>query len=289
MTVNQIDYVLGEGGNQVRVILGTPATGIADVERTLRDATGRGANWTMPAIGSANAFRRALTDGRAGERRLLVSDLSDGSAKACRESLAQARELVPEAHEATRSVVLISNFGQVDFWYDLLESPEAGMAAMVVPLRRHDARSLRDWALARGLFETDQRLHRLAALSGGWPLLLEKVVALHAGHHDQDRALRELAAWLAEKDAAEEFVEAVGLGEDTDQRAACLAIAHEWNDAWEGDTYVRAAAETVGLAPSRARTVVDCLEVLQVLERDVDRLRVEPVVLAALKVMGALT
>ncbi|WP_330479238.1 hypothetical protein OG301_33915 [Streptomyces platensis] len=289
LTVNQIDYVLGEGGNQVRVILGTPATGIADVERTLRDATGRGANWTVPAIGSANVFRRALTDGRAGERRLLVSDLSDGSAKACRESLAQARELVPDAHEATRSVVLISDFEQVDFWYDLLESPEADMAAMVVPLRRHDARSLRDWALARGLFETDQRLHRLAALSGGWPLLLEKVVDLHAGHHDQDRALRELDAWLAEKDGAEEFVEAVGLGEDTDQRTACLAIAHEWNDAWEGDTYVRAAAETSGLAPSRARTVVDCLEVLQVLERDVDRLRVEPVVLAALKVTGALT
>ncbi|BCK66806.1 hypothetical protein Srufu_007590 [Streptomyces libani subsp. rufus] len=288
LTVNQIDYVLGEGGNQVRVILGTPATGIADVERTLRDATGRGANWTVPAIGSANVFRRALTDGRAGERRLLVSDLSDGSAKACRESLAQARELVPEEHEATRSVVLISDFGQVDFWYDLLESPEADMAAMVVPLRRHDARSLRDWALARGLFETDERLHRLAALSGGWPLLLEKVVDLHAGHHDQDRALRELDAWLAEKAGAEEFVEAVGLGEDTDQRAACLAIAHEWKDAWEDDTYVRAAAETSGLTPSRARTVVDCLEVLQVLERDVDRLRVEPVALAALKVTGAL-
>ncbi|MFF7701891.1 hypothetical protein [Streptomyces lydicus] len=289
LTVNQIDYVLGEGGNQVRVILGTPATGIADVERTLRDATGRGANWTVPAIGSANVFRRALTDGRGGERRLLISDLSGGSAKACRESLAQARELVPEKHEATRSVVLISDFGQVDFWDSLLESPEADMADMVVPLRRHDARSLRDWALARGLFETDQRLHRLAALSGGWPLLLKKVVELHAGHHDQDRALRELDAWLAEKDGAEEFVEAAGLSEDTDQRAACLAIAHEWNGAWEGDIYVRAAAETVGLAPPRARTVVDCLEVLQVLERDIDRLRVEPVVLAALRVTGALT
>ncbi|MEV7379129.1 hypothetical protein [Streptomyces lydicus] len=70
---------------------------------------------------------------------------------------------------------------------------------------------------------------------------------LHAGHHDQDRALRELDAWLAEKEGAEEFVEAVGLSEDTDQRAACLAIAHEWNGAWEGDIYVRAAAETVGL------------------------------------------
>lgn len=86
LTVNQIDYVLREGGNQVRVILGTSATGIADVARTLRDATGRGASWTGPAIGSANVLRRALTDGRAGERRLLVSDLSDGSdgsAKAC--------------------------------------------------------------------------------------------------------------------------------------------------------------------------------------------------------------
>ncbi|MFI0150430.1 hypothetical protein [Streptomyces lydicus] len=49
------------------------------------------------------------------------------------------------------------------------------------------------------------------------------------------------------------------------------------------------AAETVGLAPRRARTIVDCLEVLQVLERDIDRLRVEPVVLAALRVTGALT
>lgn len=35
--------------------------------------------------------------------------------------------------------------------------------------------------------------------------------------------------------------------------------------------------------------VVDCLEVLQVRERDIDRLRVEPVVLAALRGTGALT
>ena len=151
LTINQIDYLLGEGGNQVRIVLGTRATGIADVERTLRDATGRVAGWTLPPIGSANAYRKALAAGKAAERRLLISDLALGSDKSCRESLEQARTILPVAPDTTRSVVLVSSVAQLGFWRDLLDNPDAeptgeDAAATVVVLRRYDQRGLRDWA-----------------------------------------------------------------------------------------------------------------------------------------------
>lgn len=60
------------------MVLGTRATGIGDVQRTLRDATGRVAGWTLPPIGNANTYRRELAAGRTGERRLLISDLGLG-------------------------------------------------------------------------------------------------------------------------------------------------------------------------------------------------------------------
>ncbi|MEU6522914.1 hypothetical protein ABZ892_08690 [Streptomyces sp. NPDC046924] len=87
MTINQVDFLLGEGGNQVRVVPGTRATGIGDVERAPRDATGRVVGWTLPPIGNANIHRRELLAGRVGERRLLASDLGPGRDKSCRESL----------------------------------------------------------------------------------------------------------------------------------------------------------------------------------------------------------
>lgn len=87
LTINQIDFLLGEGGNQGRVVPGTRATGIGDVERTPRDATGRVVGWTLPPIGNASTHRRELLAGRVGERRLLVSDLGPGRDKSCRESL----------------------------------------------------------------------------------------------------------------------------------------------------------------------------------------------------------
>lgn len=301
LTINQIDYLLGEGRNQVRVVLGTRATGIGDVERTLRDATGRVAGWVLPPIGNANTYRRELAVGRAGERRLLISDLALGSDKSCRESLEQARTILPTAPDATRSVVLVSSPEQIGFWRDLLDDPEAAREDgddTVVVLRRYDRRGLRDWTQQHSAYETEERLTRLAAATGGWPFLLDKVLELRDLHRDQDSALAELDEWLDGKENAQEFVEAVGMVQDavdgTDGaadkdgmvRTSYDAIVEQLGTGWNSESDCAAAAELAGLAPEDARWALTCLETLQVLDRDGTRLRVEPVLHATLSALG---
>ncbi|WGD39512.1 hypothetical protein [Streptomyces cathayae] len=302
LTINQIDFLLGTGGNQVRVVVGTRATGIGDVQRTLRDATGRVAGWTLPPIGNANTYRRELVAGRAGERRLLISDLGLGSDKSCRDSLSLARTDLPTTSGATRSVVLVSSMDQLGFWRDLLDGPEPegeGSDDTAVVLRRYDLRGLRDWTQYHSAYETEERLAQLAAVTGGWPVLLDRVLELRETHRDQDRAVRELAEWLGHRDGAHELVEAVGLLRDdagaTDDpddpytmvRIGYDAIVEELGTGWNSDAYCETAVELAGLAPDDARWALTCLETLQVFDRDGTRLRVEPVLHAALGIVDA--
>ncbi|MEU9762249.1 hypothetical protein [Streptomyces sp. NPDC047985] len=284
LTVNQIDYLLGEHHNQVRVVLGTQATGVADVERTLREVTGRVAGWAVPPIGSAKAFRRELAAGSAGERRLLISDLSLGSEKSCRESLDLARAVLPEAAEAARSVVLVSGVAQLGFWSGLLTGPDADQDTVVV-LRRHDMRSLKDWTQRYSLCETEERLTRLAAATGGWPYLLDLALRLRKREPDQDRVLGDLTSWLRQSRGAEQFVEAVGLLEIDTLKAVYDGVVEQLGTDWHDDAYLATAAEMSGLSSDDARWAVTCLEALQVFDRDGTRLRVEPVLHAALDVL----
>ncbi|WP_217166434.1 hypothetical protein [Streptomyces sp. AC512_CC834] len=291
LTINQIDYLLGEGGNQVRVVLGTHATGIGDVERTLRDATSRVKGWTLPPIGGAKPYRKALAEDRPGsERQLIVSDLVKRGDKPCRESLELARTVTPTAADATRSVVLISSAAQLAFWRELLMDSEVRRAEgddIVVVLRRHGLRGLRDWTQDHGVYETEERQARLAAATGGWPYLLDRVLELRERRRDQDLALHELEEWLSRADGAEELVTAVGLLEDEAARAGYTAIVEQLGTGWNADADCAAAAELAGLAPDDARWALTCLETLQVLDRDGSSLRVEPVLNRALDVLSA--
>ncbi|MBT2902521.1 hypothetical protein [Streptomyces sp. McG8] len=301
LTINQIDFLLGKGGNQVRAVLGTRATGIGDVQRTLWDV-GRVAGWTLPPIGNANTYRRELVAGRAGERRLLVSDLGLGSEKSCRESLALARTDLPTAAAVTRSVVLVSSSDQLGFWRDLLDGAEGNHEVgddTVVVLRRYDHRALRDWTQYHTAYETEERLEQLTAVTGGWPVLLDRVLKLRESHRDQDRAVRELQEWLAHREGARELVEAVGLlrddsGADDDPadpyamvRTGYEAVVEELGTGWNLAADCETAIELAGLAPDDARWALTCLETLQVFDRDGARLRVEPVLHAALGVVAA--
>ncbi|GAB3109946.1 hypothetical protein GCM10027160_09570 [Streptomyces calidiresistens] len=284
LTVNQIDYLLGEGGNQVRVVLGTEATGVADVERALREVTGRVAGWTVPPIGSANAFRKELSAGRAGERRLLISDLVGSSEKSCRESLDAAGTVLPRDSGVTRSVVLVSGVGQLGFWADLLVGPGADEETVVV-LRRHDQRGLKDWAQRHSLCETDQRLARLTAVTGGWPFLLDRLLELRGREPDQDRLLEKLGTWLRGGEGAERFVDSVGFLENDTLRTAWSGVLDQFGTEWHDEADTVAAAELAGLPDDVARRAVLCLEALQAFDRDGTRLRVEPVLHAALGIL----
>jgi hypothetical protein len=218
LTAAQVGDLLGDHANQVRLVLGSEATGIGRVGATLRavcdDLAGR---YTLVDARNRRQFDEALVAGRPGERRVVLSDLQAIAARdaACTDALATALEHRPTASGVTRAVVLVAGPEQLPFWREALahaERPGFG----VVSLRRFDRTTLRVWSLDTGRFATEERQSRLLATSGGWPALVERAVTLAAQHESEDGALVELGRDLASADGAGALVAATGLTVDDD-------------------------------------------------------------------------
>ncbi|MFE0170908.1 hypothetical protein ACFWZ2_01210 [Streptomyces sp. NPDC059002] len=278
LTVTQVDDLLGDRSNQVRVVLGTRATGVGDVEETLRSVTGRVSGWNLPPIGRMGVFRQELRGGKPGERRVIVSDLANRavSEEACVESLHLAHSDLPEGRGVTRAVAIIVDAGQLGVWRDLLSHPDTAGSRAVV-LRRHDLSSLKSWALGGGRFDTEERLTRLLEITGGWPLLLDRAMELSRKCENHDLALGKLAEELRQRAAAQELVAAAGLTADAVVTAGYRAVVDEFGVGLADEEDIIAAIELAGLDKAEAHWAYVCLEALQVFEREGQRLRVEPV------------
>ncbi|GAA2266616.1 hypothetical protein GCM10010232_68750 [Streptomyces amakusaensis] len=280
LTITQLDDLLGERANQTRVVLGTPATGVTDVGDTLRAVAGRIADWKLPPIGKPSVYKQELTGGRPRERRVVISDFARYPAKSetCREAVDLADTLLPTTSGVTRAVVLVTDTGQLDLWRALLTG-EALTSAVPVVLRRHDRRGLRGWAQRAEMFNTDERLDRLYALTGGWPLLVDRAHRLHGELGDPDEVLRHLAELLTDRSAARAFLDATGVHADPELAAGYRAIAAEFGgDLVDTEAVVTAIAYRTG-DEEEARWVFACLDALQVFEREDSQLRLEPVLM----------
>ena len=173
----------------------------------------------------------------------------------------------------TRSVVLVAGPGQLGFWQEAFaagEQPGLGTVA----LRRLDRRTMHVWSLDTGHFTTPERQARLLEVTGGWPYLTERAVALAVKHGSEDAALAELAKELDTDDGAAELVEAVGLTHDES-----LAAAFDTILAYAGSgASVSYLLEAIRLAdhpdPEAALACLDALAVFDVDTAGVHR--VEP-------------
>ncbi|MFD0397901.1 hypothetical protein ACFVHI_07440 [Kitasatospora sp. NPDC127121] len=277
LTVTQVDDLLAGRTNQTRVVFGTPATGIGDVERTLRSVTDRVGGWSLPPIGRPSVFRQALTEGLPGTRRVIVSDLAAKmtSNDTCRDAVVFARTLLPERTDVTRAVVLIVGLHQLQLWRELLTDPVEG-DSIAVFLRRHDQRSLRAWAQHTDLF-TAERVTRLLELTGGWPALLDRAISLHNHSGNEDEALNRLRDDLQQKAFVEEFLDDVGLTTDPLIGDGYRAVAKEFGAEWADEADILTAIELAGLEVPDAEWVLTCLEALQAFDRNGGRMRLEPV------------
>ncbi len=222
LTAAQIDDLLGDHTNQVRLVLGSPATRIERVSTTLRavcrDLAGR---YNLIDTRGRKQFEDALVDGRPGERRVVLSDLIALSMKngSCATSLSAALQQRPTTPGVTRSVVLVAGPDQLEFWQEAFaagEQPGLGTVA----LRRLDRRTMHVWSLDTGHFTTPDRQARLLEVTGGWPYLTERAVALTVEHGSEDAALGELAKELDTDDGGAELIEMVGLNQDEGLAAA---------------------------------------------------------------------
>lgn len=216
LTAGQSDDVLGDHANQVRVVLGSPATGIGDVAKAVRLAADVGDRFTVPPIANRRQFEEELAAGRPGERRVVLTDLVALAPRdeACSAALKAALELRPQQPGVTRSAVIVAGPEQMPLWWEVLGHTGHVPALGTIKLRRYTGQTLRVWALASEKFSVPERLERLLEVTGGWPLLVERAGHLVASGVEEGQALATVAEELATPTDAASFVDAVGITAD---------------------------------------------------------------------------
>ncbi|MGH3402320.1 MAG: hypothetical protein ACRDRJ_07375 [Streptosporangiaceae bacterium] len=282
LTAGQIDDVLGDHSNQVRVVLGSWATGIDDADDAVRAAANVGSRFSVPAVPTRRQFEEELVAGTPGDRRVILDNLVRvaPSQEACREALELAGTRCPTAPGVTRAAVIIAGPAQIGLWREVFTQRDDGtpgkpgrLVAETVTLRRYNAKTLRVWSLETAMFSSEERRALLLQATGGWPMLVERVAQLVKGDSgnsdgmDEADALRKVAAELATPAGAAGLVAAIGLSGDEQLSGAFQAVLSviDSGNLTRADLHVAA-----GLSVDQPSVAVECLISLQVFDLDAD-------------------
>lgn len=272
LTAGQVDDLLGDHSIQVRVVLGSDATGIADTTTAVKDAAKN--RFTVPPVGKRNAFETALTAGDPGQRRVIISDLRDFTSEVCTATLRAAVDLTPDRPGVTRSVVLVAGAHQMPFWREVMQAEASTPSLGTVALSRHDAKTLRVWTMTAQRFSGGDRIDQLLAVTGGWPFLLEQVAAKVTQASKEPGALAAMEEHLATEAGAAKLVDAVGLRLDAMVERAYGDLVTLLGDDSTDLAGLHVAAEST----TDPEEVIACLDALGVFSRPgKGEYRLEPV------------
>jgi hypothetical protein len=269
LTAQQVDDLLGDHINQVRLVLGSRATRVDQVSSTIRAVCAdMGARYRLLETRTRKQFEDELTVGKPGDRRVVLSDLGAiGTRDAnCSAALATALERRPDAAGVTRSAVLVAGPEKMRFWLDTFaggEKPGLG----IVTLRRLDKRAMDVWAADTEYFIKPERKARLLEITGGWPYLTERAIALAEEFASADAALEALMRELSSEDAAADLVDAVGLSHDQDlSQAFGLIVDYTATHASQQDLL-----DAIRLSGhSEPEAALSCLEALALFDAEED-------------------
>ncbi len=233
LTAAQLADVIGAGQTQLRVVLGSRATRVDAVTAALVAGTALypPAYASVSEVTSLKGWRDSMRAPATGHL-VVVSDLTaKGSQPSWEQSIDSGRRRGgTRTGRGTRSAVLVAGPDQRWLLRRMVDVPGTGhgdLADFTVPLGRVDATALQAWNHIEELYLPSQtRQRRLLAVTGGWPLLVERVLAGRAVHGGPDRAMDALEAHLATPEGAAELIAAVGLDpQDPDQPADAGLIA----------------------------------------------------------------
>jgi hypothetical protein len=196
-TEQQFADVIGEGRNQLRVVVGTAATSAGQVGEVLRAARSIMGRWELVVPTKPSFFERAVLDVPARTHRVIFADLREVAEENLQRSLfACAKD--PSAPSATRSAVLLvtpASMPVVEGALALIGLEDAA----IVSLRRYSPAALRAWAVeVESGFTDDTARRQLETVTGGWPILLAEVEET-ARPIDVWRALSDLESSVARK------------------------------------------------------------------------------------------
>ncbi|WP_139209859.1 hypothetical protein [Microlunatus flavus] len=282
LTASQMDDLIGDHANQVRVVLGSTATAVGDAVAAIAAAADIGKRFTVVQVATRGAFDSALVGGSPGERRVVVSSLAGRDEEVCRAALQSALTRIPDRSGVTRSSVLVADTGQLKFWREVLAQEAEVPTLSTVSLRRYDLESLRVWALMATKFRGSGRVERLLDVTGGWPFLVERAATQAVSSVGEAKVMDRLEASLATPEGAAELVAAVGVGTDP-------AVSRVYDDLVEALADDPDGADLVDLEALASesdpdpKSAVACLLSLGVLNASGSsaRYRLEPVLAAA--------
>jgi hypothetical protein len=200
ITRAQLGDLIGSGANQIRLVIGSDATGAEHLAAALDQAASAfPPRFDLIKPKNKALFRRALEEGGTDRPRVVFSDLRYKSPEACIESLEAARSVIPWT--GTRSVVLLVDASTMSWWMSYASlDPDPEMASTeIVPLRRLDRLGMRAWASNHeAAFQDEDSRQKLLEITGGWPALIERADELMSADVSTEAALSELTTSLDE-------------------------------------------------------------------------------------------
>jgi hypothetical protein len=222
MTEKQFATVTGRG-NRLRVVVGTPATGIGRVVTLLQEEVARtGAKFTLHQATSPASYRKELRGGEPIDgHRVVLCDLSHIKQDNALAALRQAEDLLPSPG-VTRSVIALVDASLSSVFSllgdpDLDARPRSDIADRLVSLRRLTSNGIRSWAAALteshqiSCFSDTASQNLLMETTGGWLPLLDDVIQLAAGGRSARKVCELVTTRLGTAEAAEALIQATGL------------------------------------------------------------------------------
>ena len=153
---------------------------------------------------------------------VVLTDLRSVTHMAALDAWDKAREAIATRHGGTLGIVLITGPEQAPLWVRATEQADA--SSSLTALHRYDNTGLRLWLNKTTIpLQDDASRGELLMVSGGWPLLVNRVADNGGGESD---ALEDLRSWLAQPAHADEFVDGLGVRSHVVLRTASEIPAH---------------------------------------------------------------
>lgn len=264
-------------GSLLRVVVGSAATGIGDARACLRGLFEDGSGRYSFKDDSGQDFKRlrARFKKPLQKRRAVAYELKPSSPGEHLAGIHSVAEKLTEPN-INATLVFVLGEGALTTWKALVvpnDEGEAGYAAafedqiQLIELKRWSKAGLRAWAQAQDVelfFSQDNSLGELMRVTGGWPILVNRIVDAYRQDHDWKKAIKGLEQWLNSGEGAAELCAAIGLDADEDlAQAWSLFIVYEDPISFEE---FKDLAEGEGIAD--AGRVAELLRSMQVLELD---------------------
>lgn len=223
LTEAQLSDVLA-ARNQVLLVAGTSAITVDRVPAALEQANKRAATGrSVPLkrlvaksgkiVNDAAKVSQQAADGHG----VVVSELRGSTQDRAEAELVTARELIASHAHGTLGIALVAGPELASVWLTVAKSADASSG--LTELHRFDAVGLRLWLSETTLpFQDDASRNELLKVTGGWPMLVNRVVERHLNRDSTDshgghaaESLAGLTAWLKTTDGATAFEQAAGV------------------------------------------------------------------------------